>query len=83
MNNSLPVGQQAQKWSRLLMSKMLQVPVVEKQEVRNIEVEVRGQNFYSKESRKVMLRFYKPVTFVQTDKPIYLPGQTGNTGPII
>lgn len=62
---------------------MLQVPVVKKQEVRNIEVEVRGQNFYSKESRKVMLRFYKPVTFVQTDKPIYLPGQTGNTGLII
>lgn len=53
------------------------------EEVRNFEVVVRGENFYSKEVRKVMIRVYKPMTFVQTDKPIYLPGQTGNTGLII
>lgn len=63
--------------------KMFQVPSVEKEEVRNITVEVRGDNFYSEEVRKVMIRVYKPLTFVQTDKPIYLPGQTGNTGQII
>ncbi|KAF3847191.1 hypothetical protein F7725_020219 [Dissostichus mawsoni] len=34
--------------------------------------------FYSKEVRKVMIRSYQPMTFIQTDKPIYLPGQTGN-----
>ncbi|XP_029372544.1 alpha-2-macroglobulin-like [Echeneis naucrates] len=52
------------------------VPVVEDQKVLNFEVEVRGDNFFSKEVRKVMSKVYEPMTFVQTDKPIYLPGQT-------
>uniref|UniRef100_A0A3Q3NBI9 Alpha-2-macroglobulin-like n=1 Tax=Labrus bergylta TaxID=56723 RepID=A0A3Q3NBI9_9LABR len=47
-------------------------------EVRMLEVEVRGATFYSKEVRKVMIKAYQPSTFVQTDKPIYLPGQTVN-----
>lgn len=51
--------------------------------MRNIEVEVRGEKFFSKKTSKVMIRVYKPLTFVQTDKPIYLPGQTGNKGHII
>ena len=48
-----------------------------------LEVEVRGDTFYSREVRKVMIRVYQPMTFVQTDKPIYLPGQTGNSELII
>ncbi|XP_034557120.1 murinoglobulin-1-like [Notolabrus celidotus] len=52
-----------------------QAPLVHNQ-VQKLEVEVRGQTFYSKEVRKVMFRTYKSSTFVQTDKPIYLPGQT-------
>lgn len=24
-----------------------------------------------------MVKVYRPMTFIQTDKPIYLPGQTG------
>ncbi|XP_071327813.1 alpha-2-macroglobulin-like [Trachinotus anak] len=51
-------------------------PLVQNQEVQQFEVEVRGDTFYSKELRKVMIKVYKPMTFVQTDKPIYLPGQT-------
>uniref|UniRef100_A0A3Q3GDV6 Alpha-2-macroglobulin-like n=1 Tax=Labrus bergylta TaxID=56723 RepID=A0A3Q3GDV6_9LABR len=47
-----------------------------KDEVADFEVELRGAKFYSKEVRKVMIRTYEPMTFVQTDKPIYLPGQT-------
>uniref|UniRef100_A0A3Q3QX32 Uncharacterized protein n=1 Tax=Monopterus albus TaxID=43700 RepID=A0A3Q3QX32_MONAL len=47
-------------------------------EVWNFEVEVQGSMFSSKEVRKVMIRVYQLMTFVQTDKPIYLPGQTGN-----
>uniref|UniRef100_A0A7N8XSC1 Alpha-2-macroglobulin-like n=1 Tax=Mastacembelus armatus TaxID=205130 RepID=A0A7N8XSC1_9TELE len=54
-----------------------QVPLVKKQEVQTFEVEVRGDTFYSKEVRKVMIKVYQPMTFVQTDKPLYLPGQTG------
>ncbi|KAM6987443.1 alpha-2-macroglobulin-like [Tautogolabrus adspersus] len=47
-------------------------------DVAHLEVEVRGATFYSKEVRKVMIKTYAPMTFVQTDKPIYLPGQTVN-----
>lgn len=57
---------------------MLQAPLVQKNVVQNLEVEVQGDTFYSKEVRKVMIKIYQPMTFVQTDKPIYLPGQTGN-----
>ncbi|XP_061537672.1 alpha-2-macroglobulin-like [Phycodurus eques] len=45
-------------------------------EVQHMVVEVRGATFYSREVRKVMIKVYKPMTFIQTDKPIYLPGQT-------
>lgn len=61
------------------LSNLLQVPTVEKEVVLNMEVEVKGNTFYSKEIRKVMIRVYKPMSFIQSDKPIYLPGQTGNT----
>uniref|UniRef100_A0A3P8S171 Alpha-2-macroglobulin bait region domain-containing protein n=1 Tax=Amphiprion percula TaxID=161767 RepID=A0A3P8S171_AMPPE len=47
-------------------------------ELQNVEVKVQGNTFYSREVKKVMIKTYKPMTFVQTDKPIYLPGQTGN-----
>ncbi|XP_068557776.1 alpha-2-macroglobulin-like isoform X1 [Cebidichthys violaceus] len=53
-----------------------EVPLGQNEEVQNFEVEVRGDTFYSKEVRKVLIKVYHPKTFVQTDKPIYLPGQT-------
>uniref|UniRef100_A0A673C6V2 Uncharacterized protein n=1 Tax=Sphaeramia orbicularis TaxID=375764 RepID=A0A673C6V2_9TELE len=56
-----------------------QVPSVTEDEVQDFEVEVRGNTFYSKEVRKVKIIVRKPVTFIQTDKPLYLPGQTGYT----
>ncbi|XP_054649871.1 alpha-2-macroglobulin-like isoform X2 [Dunckerocampus dactyliophorus] len=46
------------------------------EEVREMVVEVQGATFYSREVRKVLIKVYEPMTFVQTDKPIYLPGQT-------
>lgn len=52
------------------------VPSVKSEEVQKFEVEVRGETFHSREVRKVMIKVYKPMTFIQTDKPIYLPGQT-------
>lgn len=51
-------------------------PLVSKDEVQNFQVEVQGETFYSREVRKVLIKVNKPVSFVQTDKPIYLPGQT-------
>ncbi|XP_070684725.1 alpha-2-macroglobulin-like [Pempheris klunzingeri] len=51
-------------------------PLVQNEVVQEFEVEVRGLTFYSRQVMKVMVRVYQPRTFVQTDKPIYLPGQT-------
>uniref|UniRef100_A0A8C8CJP2 Uncharacterized protein n=1 Tax=Oncorhynchus tshawytscha TaxID=74940 RepID=A0A8C8CJP2_ONCTS len=53
-----------------------QAPQVESDEVQNFKVEVRGETFLSTEERKVMIKPYSPMTFIQTDKPIYNPGQT-------
>lgn len=61
------------------LSNLFQVPTVDKEVVRNVEVKVQGDTFHAKEIRKVMIRVYKPMSFIQSDKPIYLPGQTGNT----
>ncbi|XP_039465737.1 alpha-2-macroglobulin-like isoform X1 [Oreochromis aureus] len=51
-------------------------PLVKGEKILNFEVDVRGDTFHSKEVRKVMIKAYKARTFIQTDKPIYLPGQT-------
>ncbi|XP_028274575.1 alpha-2-macroglobulin-like [Parambassis ranga] len=53
-----------------------QVPLVQNEAVQEFEVEVRGGTFHSRQVRKVMIKTYRPMTFIQTDKPIYLPGQT-------
>lgn len=55
-----------------------QAPSRENDPVRKLEVVVQGETFYSREVRKIMITAYEPMTFVQTDKPLYLPGQTGN-----
>uniref|UniRef100_A0AAZ1XJ68 Alpha-macroglobulin receptor-binding domain-containing protein n=1 Tax=Oreochromis aureus TaxID=47969 RepID=A0AAZ1XJ68_OREAU len=56
-------------------------PLVQK-EVQHFQVEVRGDTFYSKQVTKVMIQAYDPFTFIQTDKPIYLPGQKGNNATV-
>ncbi|CAL8350317.1 unnamed protein product [Lota lota] len=53
---------------------LFKVPV--QTNVRDLEVIIRGQEFEMKEVRKVMIKSFTPQTFIQTDKPIYLPGQT-------
>lgn len=52
---------------------------MEGEKILDFEVEVRGDTFHSKEVRKVMIKAYKARTFIQTDKPLYLPGQTGKS----
>uniref|UniRef100_A0A3Q1J0L5 Alpha-2-macroglobulin-like n=1 Tax=Anabas testudineus TaxID=64144 RepID=A0A3Q1J0L5_ANATE len=59
------------------MCTQFKVPLVQNK-VQKFQVEVRSGIFYSKQVRKVMIKVYQPMTFVQTDKPLYLPGQTGN-----
>ncbi|XP_036453943.1 alpha-2-macroglobulin-like [Colossoma macropomum] len=53
-------------------------PQVGGQSVQEIRVEVKGESFEMTEKRKVMFKSYNPLTFIQTDKPIYNPGQTVN-----
>ncbi|XP_036829670.1 alpha-2-macroglobulin-like isoform X1 [Oncorhynchus mykiss] len=53
-----------------------QAPRVNSDKVQNFKVEVRGETFLSTEERRVMIKPYSPMTFIQTDKPIYKPGQT-------
>ncbi|XP_054901641.1 alpha-2-macroglobulin-like [Poeciliopsis prolifica] len=54
-----------------------QVPTVKIGNVQKFEVQVRGDTFSSKKARKVKIKAYKSSRiFIQTDKPIYLPGQT-------
>ncbi|XP_067314067.1 pregnancy zone protein-like [Pseudorasbora parva] len=55
-----------------------QAPRVDGESVQKLKVEVQGQVFRATEERKVMFRRYLPLTFIQTDKPIYNPGQTVN-----
>ncbi|XP_058265642.1 alpha-2-macroglobulin-like isoform X2 [Hemibagrus wyckioides] len=53
-------------------------PHVEGESVQEIKVEVKGESFKITEKAKVMFKFYNPLIFIQTDKPIYNPGQTVN-----
>ncbi|KAF4104075.1 alpha-2-macroglobulin-like [Onychostoma macrolepis] len=55
-----------------------QTPLVEEESVQTMKVELQGKNFKMTEERKVMFRRYHHLTFIQTDKPIYTPGQTVN-----
>ncbi|XP_056329994.1 alpha-2-macroglobulin-like [Danio aesculapii] len=53
-------------------------PLAEAESVQKIKVELQGESFKMTEERKVMFKSYDPLTFIQTDKPIYIPGQTVN-----
>ncbi|XP_052429368.1 alpha-2-macroglobulin [Carassius gibelio] len=56
-----------------------QAPRVDVEElVQKVRVVLQGRFFKMTEERKVMFRRYLPLTFIQTDKPIYNPGQTVN-----
>ncbi|XP_051788068.1 alpha-2-macroglobulin-like protein 1 isoform X4 [Erpetoichthys calabaricus] len=44
--------------------------------VGHIEVRLRGNSFEIKNKKKVLITPIQSMTFIQTDKPIYKPGQT-------
>ncbi|XP_055081805.1 pregnancy zone protein-like [Periophthalmus magnuspinnatus] len=56
--------------------KTFQAPVVEDSEIQNFKFEIQGKKFHKIETHKIQIRNYGLKTFVQTDKPMYLPGQT-------
>nr|XP_023686044.1 alpha-2-macroglobulin-like protein 1 isoform X1 [Paramormyrops kingsleyae] len=53
-------------------------PNVEKDSVQTIRVEVKGKAFQLADERKVLFKPVLPITFIQTDKPVYKPGQMVN-----
>uniref|UniRef100_A0A673K8G3 Alpha-macroglobulin receptor-binding domain-containing protein n=1 Tax=Sinocyclocheilus rhinocerous TaxID=307959 RepID=A0A673K8G3_9TELE len=55
-----------------------QAPQVDGELVQKLRVVLQGRFFKMTEERKVMFRRYLPLTFIQTDKPIYNPGQMVN-----
>ncbi|KAK3560724.1 hypothetical protein QTP86_014723 [Hemibagrus guttatus] len=55
-----------------------EAPHVKGESVQEIKVEVKGESFKMTEKRKVMFKSYDTLGFIQTDKPIYNPGQTVN-----
>lgn len=56
----------------------LQAPVVTAMSIQKVRVEVKGQTFHLTEERKIQFKPKPaPITFIQSSKPIYTPGQTG------
>ncbi|XP_056122721.1 alpha-2-macroglobulin-like [Rhinichthys klamathensis goyatoka] len=54
-------------------------PLVKEESVQKMKVELQGgETFKTTEERKVMFKPYNALTFIQTDKPIYIPGQSVN-----
>ncbi|XP_031439698.1 pregnancy zone protein [Clupea harengus] len=54
-----------------------QAPSVNKDTVQKIKVEIKGQtSHWTSESLVKFIPEPAPITFIQTDKPIYSPGQT-------
>ncbi|KAI5098853.1 alpha-2-macroglobulin-like isoform X1, partial [Silurus meridionalis] len=51
-------------------------PRIEGESVQEIKVEIRGENFKMTKKTKMMFKSYYTNVFIQTDKPIYNPGQT-------
>ncbi|XP_051569348.1 alpha-2-macroglobulin-like protein 1 [Myxocyprinus asiaticus] len=53
-------------------------PQVGVESVQKVKVVIQGRAFKMTEERKVLFRPSLPLTFIQTDKPIYNPGQMVN-----
>ncbi|NXR45015.1 A2ML1 protein, partial [Hippolais icterina] len=50
-------------------------PTTGKEEIVALHVSIQGDSLTVSESKKVMLRALNPGIFIQTDKPVYKPGQ--------
>ncbi|XP_058625207.1 alpha-2-macroglobulin-like isoform X1 [Onychostoma macrolepis] len=77
-NMTTPLVQQTSDSAAIYRCFRFQTPQVDGESVQKLRVVVKGRSFKMTEERKVMFRSYQPLTFIQTDKPIYNPGQTVN-----
>ncbi|XP_016115418.1 alpha-2-macroglobulin-P-like [Sinocyclocheilus grahami] len=77
-NMTTPLVQQRSASAAFHRCFSFQAPRVDVESVWKLKVVVKGRLFKMTEERKVLFRSYLPLTFIQTDKPIYNPGQTVN-----
>uniref|UniRef100_A0A3B3HWY9 Alpha-macroglobulin receptor-binding domain-containing protein n=1 Tax=Oryzias latipes TaxID=8090 RepID=A0A3B3HWY9_ORYLA len=66
--------------SRFRCLLVLQVPIVSSETVASISVKIEGEEDSMSKDTKVLIEPPAFVHIVQTDKPIYKPGQTGECG---
>ncbi|XP_026066431.1 alpha-2-macroglobulin-like protein 1 [Carassius auratus] len=76
-NKTTPLAQQSSS-TAFHRCFSFQAPQVDGELVQKVRVVLQGRFFKMTEERKVMFRSYLPLTFIQTDKPIYNPGQMVN-----
>ena len=57
--------------------RVLQVPPVVRETVATLHVSVTGEKDSMSKKAKILIRPSTFITLVQTDKPIYKPGQKG------
>ncbi|XP_059583045.1 alpha-2-macroglobulin-like protein 1 [Alligator mississippiensis] len=60
------------------VSFLVPAPTTSGEEVAHLHISIEGDSLKFSERKKVLLKALEPGTFVQTDKPIYKPGQTVN-----
>lgn len=56
-----------------------QVPDVSVESVASIDIQIERENSLLNKTTKILITPPNHLTIIQTDKPIYKPGQTGNT----
>lgn len=64
----------------LLLPLQAPAPAKGREEIVALHVSIQGDSLNVSESKKVMLRGLNPGIFIQTDKPVYKPGQEGEGG---
>jgi len=80
---SIPAqGPQKITWGlHALLSLSVQVapPADGAEEIATVKLIITGEGISIEEKKKVLIRKASSGTFIQTDKPIYQPGQTGES----
>lgn len=68
-------------WSETVF--LHQVPHVNGEEEHLFEVTVKGNDFYSYDATRVLIKSFHPKTLIQTDKHIYNQGEEGNRAELL